>query len=147
MGRDPDTNFINHKERIFARQVCSRLFAIDADQITHQLLEEAVLTFNAVSGAIFLGRQEPAHATRNWGGREEISIRICGINTDFGRLALGEKRSGMKYSKQDKQLLHEVVRDCIGHRTGSIGKSSFCKSNGTNLKIPSSVYNFKGVHS
>jgi hypothetical protein len=101
--------------KAFGKQVRSRLFAVEPQEITRQLLEEAVLGFEAESGAVYLassGGVKPVHATRAWTGEAALSVPLqhAPDGEQLGVMVLGARRNGAEYTPRDRAVLEEAVQ-------------------------------------
>jgi hypothetical protein len=79
------------------------------------LLEEAVLGFEAESGAVYLARSggaTPVHATRGWKGEAalNVSLKPAANREPLGVLVLGARRDGAEYSTRDRSTLEEAAQ-------------------------------------
>ncbi len=101
--------------KAFGKQVRSRLFAVDPQEITRRLLEEAVLGFEAESGAVYLassGSVQPVHVTRAWTGEAALSVPLqhAPDGEKLGMIVLGERRDGSEYTTRDRAVLEEAAQ-------------------------------------
>ena len=99
----------------FAKQLRLRLFSVDREEITRRLLEEAVMGFEAESGAVYLassGGMTLTHATRGWSGEAALSIPLqhAPDGEQLGVIVLGARREGAEYSTRDRSVLEEAAR-------------------------------------
>jgi hypothetical protein len=100
----------------FGKQVRSRLFAVDPQEITRRLLEEAVTGFEAESGAIHLESSRgtrPMHRTRGWNdvGVLTVPLQDAPDGEKLGVLMLGARRTGSEYTTRDQSALEEAARE------------------------------------
>jgi hypothetical protein len=111
---DPTKNL-----KAFNEQVRSVIQVIDSKQLMRRLLEEAVRSFGADSGAVFLqrdGKPELVHTCGNWQNQVAISVPLQADGAQFGVLSLGTRRDGNEYSAQDRETLQQtadIVADAI----------------------------------
>ena len=103
------------KLRAFGEQVRARLFAVDEPQLARQLLEAAVLAFEAHGGAVALASTAgplPAHATRRWNGDALLSVPLQSAEgaARLGVLSLGRRRSDQGYSARDREVLQDAAQ-------------------------------------
>ena len=110
-SRFKETPHASQRLKAFIDRVHKRLFPLDPDQITRQLLEEVVLAFQATSGAVYLDDKNIAHATRAWDGQDHLKIPIRGNMQEFGCLSLEKRVNGSEYTAQDYRLIEETVKE------------------------------------
>ncbi len=96
--------------KAFGKQVQLRLFAVDPQEITRRLLEEAVTGFEAESGAVYLGSSagvQPMHATRGWTGAAALSVPLqpAPDAEQLGMLVLAARRTGVAYTPHDRAVV------------------------------------------
>jgi hypothetical protein len=112
---EPIENF-----RRFGDEVRTFVELVDPDKITRRLLAEAVGTFNANSGAVYLqrdGEMQLLATSGNWNGDARLSVPLKSEGQEIGRLALGARRNGRGYSDEERARLEEIaslVADAIG---------------------------------
>jgi hypothetical protein len=99
----------------FGVDVQSRLFAVDAHEITRRLLEEATTAFETKGGAVFLastGDAQPAHVTRHWDGQARLSIPLqrAADAAQLGVVVLGARRHEAEYTEHDRSILQQTVQ-------------------------------------
>ena len=107
------------KLKAFAEQVRSFVQLSSAEQLTQRLLDEAVSSFDATCGTVYLapgrgeaqapGRLEIAHTNGEWAGDARISVPLKGQGEQLGMLSLGPRRNGLDYTPQDRQSLQDIV--------------------------------------
>ena len=103
------------KLRAFGDEVRARVFAVDELQLARQLLEAAVLAFEANGGAVSLASADGparAHATRRWNGDALLSVPLQSAEgaARLGVLALGPRRSDQGYSPRDREVLQDAAQ-------------------------------------
>jgi hypothetical protein len=85
---------------------------MDSHQITRRLLDEAVRSFKAESGAVFLhhdGNVELAQTFGDWKNKPALDIPLQKNGTMFGTLSLGARRDGIAYSPHDREMLQQTA--------------------------------------
>jgi hypothetical protein len=95
-----------------SKQVQSVIDVIDAGQVSRRLLDEAVATFGARGGAVYLGRDgavQPAHATEGWDGNAALTVPLGSGGEQLGRLDLGPRRDGTPYADEDSEALEATA--------------------------------------
>jgi hypothetical protein len=100
------------KLKAFREQVQSRMFMVDAEQITRRLVEAAVAAFEACGGAVYLGAEAqalPFYTCGEWNGEAKLSVPLENNGGRWGWLALGARRQGAVYTRQDGELLQQVA--------------------------------------
>jgi hypothetical protein len=100
------------KLKAFRDQVQSRMFVVDPEQITCRLVEQAVVAFEARSGAVYLGASAPAppfYTFGEWDGDDKLSVPLENNGLRLGLVALGARRHGAVYTSQDRELLQQVA--------------------------------------
>lgn len=109
------------KLRALAKEVESRIYAIDVRQITRRFLDEAVRAFGAKGGALFVQQQGElglAHVAGEWTESETgLSIPLEAEGSLVGKIALGPRAAGPEYTEKEVTTLREVsavVAEAIG---------------------------------
>lgn len=101
------------KLRALRSEIESRIYTIDEQQLTNRLLEDAVQTFGARSGALYLKRGDDLLLVRSKGdwqvGNERISISLAHDGEQLGILQLGERPNGVSYTERDRTMLQEAA--------------------------------------
>jgi hypothetical protein len=105
-----DKRFKAPTERLHAlqKQVLSYIQILDVEQLVSRFLNDAVATFDAVSGAAFLdkdGEQQLVHTCGLWTGEARLSVPLEKGKDQLGMIALGRRRDGSEYSTQDRAIL------------------------------------------
>lgn len=96
----------------FARQVHTRISAVQPDQVTRRLLEEAVAAYGA-HGGLALREQDGAPRTLlslgEWNGQESLTVPVKGRGTSYARIALAARRDAREYTPHDREVLMAVA--------------------------------------
>ncbi len=110
--RFKETSAASKRLNTFAEKVHSRLSAVDPQQLSRRLLEEAVAAFQAKGGAVYLegsGKGNPAHTIAEWDGEAKLSVPIETGAMSFGLISLGARSDGKDYSAQDREILQRAA--------------------------------------
>ena len=95
-----------------SKQVQSVIDVIDAGQVSRRLLDEAVATFGARGGAVYLGTgaaAQLAHATEGWDGNAALTVPLEADGAALGRLDLGPRKDGTPYTDEDREALQAAA--------------------------------------
>jgi hypothetical protein len=96
-----------------AKELESRIYAIDVRQVTRRFLDEAVRALHAEGGALFLQRQgqlELEHTAGKWmDGEARVSIPMEAAEGIVGQIVLGSRLEGPNYSRQEIDALTQVA--------------------------------------
>ncbi len=98
--------------RRFGEQVRSFIQMHEAEQLAARLLEEAVRSVGARSGALSLaenGRLRTIHTFGHWSGEAWISVPIEWGGQRYGLLLLGPCHDHRQYSRREYEALQQVV--------------------------------------
>ncbi len=98
--------------RSFADQVRSGIWVLDVEESASRLLQVAVDSFGAEGGAVYLGRDQNAHAVSTlgeWNGDARLSLPLVHEGRQLGQLALGARRDGIDYTHQDRNLVQQAL--------------------------------------
>jgi hypothetical protein len=85
-------------------------------------LETAVRSFDAESGAIFLGTGDSAelvHTMGEWNGESVLRIPLESQGVQLGHIALGARRNGLEYTSFDQASLKQAA-DLLAHAIGVV---------------------------
>jgi hypothetical protein len=98
--------------RAYGDQVQAFVEMSDPALITRRLLDDAVRSLRAQSGAVFLitdGRPVQVHSTGAWRGNPRLSVTLeCGKHR-HGVLLLGPPQAGQAYDRQEAEVLQQVA--------------------------------------
>lgn len=98
--------------RLYSDQVEAFVTMSDPRLITRRLLEDAVRSLKAQSGAVFLivdGRPERVYSVGPWKDNGRLSVNIeCGEHR-HGVLLLGPPQEGQTYERQEAEVLQQVA--------------------------------------
>jgi hypothetical protein len=86
------------------------------------LMERAVQSFDAKSGALYWGMDDgadPVHTCGDWNGEIELSVPLAGQGVHIGRICLGARRNGAPYTPFDRETLQHAA-DLIASTINSI---------------------------
>jgi hypothetical protein len=101
------------KLKTFGDQMRAVLQVIDVEQMTHRVLEEAVLAFDAQGGAILRDTDgaKPIQIFGQWNGNAQVtvSLQYPKDGARLGTLALGARRNGAEYTAQDRATLQQIA--------------------------------------
>lgn len=92
-------------------QVRTVLQVIDLNEITKRLLDDAVKTFDAACGAVYLKSDGQLHLIRQvgeWNGEARLSVPLQAEGEPLGMIALGPRLHGSEYTPDDRQALQEI---------------------------------------
>ncbi|MCC7352950.1 MAG: hypothetical protein IT330_04265 [Anaerolineae bacterium] len=98
--------------RHFGDQVRSFIQMYEAEELSRRLLEEAVQSVGAKSGALSLaedGRLKTIHTYGHWNGEAWLAVPIEWDGQRYGLLSLGPCRDRRQYTQQEYTTLKQVV--------------------------------------
>jgi hypothetical protein len=98
--------------RILGDQIRSVVEVMDSDQLTRHVLDEAVRSFDAQSGALYKwsnGNIQLIRTVGEWAGDAKITAPLRNGSMIWGELALGARRNGMEYAPGDLEALQEIA--------------------------------------
>ncbi len=103
------------KMQAFAEQTQSRLFPVEAQEITRRLLEETIAAFGAKSGAVYLRVNEELRLsciTREWKADPVLQVPLAGDDptAPLGHIALGPRSNGADYTVRDREILQQTAQ-------------------------------------
>ncbi len=107
---------VAYPERVldaFKKQIQTRITAVDAGPVTRRFLEEAVVAFEAGSGAAYLWKKggfQRIHAIGEWHGEKKINVPIEMGGKSLASIALSAKDNGRDYTEQEYQALYQVAQ-------------------------------------
>lgn len=93
-----------------------------AQENLKSFLETAVRSFDAASGAVFLGTGdsvELVHTMGEWNGESALLIPLASQGVQLGHIALGARRNGMEYTAFDQASLRQAA-DLLAHAVGLV---------------------------
>ncbi len=96
---------------VLGEQVRAVLQVIDAKEITGRLLDEAMTTFNAEGGAVYLrsdGEMRLVQQAGDWLEDAKLSVPLQADGQAVGMIALGARRNGAAYTSNDRASLQEI---------------------------------------
>lgn len=105
---DPEKHLTALVERVQAR-----VYQADLQALSHDLLEEAMLGFQAMGGAIYLSENAtPSIVSRGWNGVTvlNVSIQANPQTPCLGKIELSGRLDGQEYTKRDRTLLQNAAR-------------------------------------
>jgi hypothetical protein len=85
-------------------------------------LETVVRSFDAESGAVFLGTGDSAelvHTMGEWNGESALRIPLESQGVQLGHIALGARRNGLEYTTFDQASLKQAA-DLFAHAIGVV---------------------------
>lgn len=98
--------------RAYGDQVQAFLMMSDPTLVTRRLLEDAVRSLKAQSGAVFLisdGQLHPVHSVGPWKNNARLIVNLgCGQHR-HGVLLLGPPQAGQTYDRQEAEVLQQVA--------------------------------------
>lgn len=92
-------------------QVRTVLQVIDVNEITKRLLDDAVKTFDARGGGLYLKRDDQMQLIRQageWNGEAKLSMPLQSAGQPLGVIELGARRHGADYTAEDRLALQEI---------------------------------------
>lgn len=93
-------------------QMRSYLQLADAPEIAQHTLEEAVASFDAAGGAVYVNRKGGAqlvYATENWKGDAMVTVPFAREGALAGRVELGARKDKSDYGETDRAMLQQTV--------------------------------------
>ena len=106
----------------FDKQVDSVADVMDPRRALRRLLTESVRAFDTEGGAVYIADEEGPRlleATPDWVGPIKLQLLLERQGTPVGWLALGPRRNGMGYSKQEIERLSQSM-DRVGQLLGLV---------------------------
>ena len=91
-----------------AEEIRHGLWVLSPRQASRRLLDEAVAAFDAEGGAVYLrlrGRKRLAHSSGIWSGHPALVVPPAAGRKEYGRLALGPRKSDAGYTPEDAAIL------------------------------------------
>jgi len=111
----------------FSARIDSVLSVIDVNRIASQLVDEAVVPFDARGAALFIGEADdsnPIYRIGHLDGDAAVEVRLRHDSKQLGRLVLGARRGDITYTKHDIESLQRsadfvaealALADHLGH--------------------------------
>jgi hypothetical protein len=94
----------------FNTRVTAVTQVLDARDLTWRMLDEALRSFGAVGGAVYLAPdRQPTHTAGEWPVAVQLSVPIAHEGQTFGSLALGARRDGVEYGPDDREAIESVT--------------------------------------
>lgn len=93
--------------------VRSRVTPLEPEPVVRRLLDLATSVYDAEGGVVLLqhaNQSRLAHTGRGWSGRPAIEVPLAAGEESLGSLALGHRRGGARYSRQDREALKAAAR-------------------------------------
>ena len=106
--RFKDVHDAQRRLESLADEIRHGLWVLSPRQASRRLLDEAVGAFDAEGGAVYLrvrGRERLAHSSGSWSGQSAQAVPLAAGRKEYGRLALGPRKSAAGYTPEDADIL------------------------------------------
>jgi hypothetical protein len=106
--RFKDVHDAQRRLEALADEIRLGMWVLSPRQASRRLLDEAVAVFDAEGGAVYLrvrGRERLAHSSGSWSGHPALAVPLAAGRKEYGRLALGPRKSDAGYTPEDAAIL------------------------------------------
>ena len=106
--RFKDVHDAQRRLEALAEEIRHGMWVLSPRQASRRLLDEAVAAFDAEGGAVYLrvrGRERLAHSRGSWSGQPALAVPLAAGRKEYGRLALGRRKSDAGYAPEDADIL------------------------------------------
>jgi hypothetical protein len=106
--RFKDVHDAQRRLEALAEEIRHGMWVLSPRLASRRLLDEAVAAFDAEGGAVYLrarGRERLAHSSGSWSGQPALAVPLAAGRKEYGRLALGPRKSKPGYTPEDADIL------------------------------------------
>ena len=114
-ARFKDVHDAQRRLEALADEIHHGLWVLSPHQASRRLLDEVVAAFDAEGGAVYLRvrGQRLAYSRGSWSGQPALAVPLAAGRKEYGRLALGPRKSDAGYTPEDADLISRTAETIV----------------------------------